>query len=78
MGNLSIPAFLIFLFIYLGMFLSHSNLRLASITGILFSGAFLFAGGLGVSLPSVIQPIAFGALLASITGVCMSIFKNIG
>jgi len=78
MGNLSIPAFLIFLFIYLGMWLSHSNLRLAAITGLLFSGAFLFAGGIGVSLPVVIQPVAFGAMVASIAGIVISAFKNIG
>lgn len=78
MGNLSVPTFLIFLFIYLGMFLSHSNLRLASITGLLFSGAFLFSGGIGVSMPVEIQPLAFGALIASIAGIVMSIFKNIG
>lgn len=77
MNNLSIPAFLIFLFIYLGMFLSHSNLRLASITGLLFSGAFLFSGGIGAPLPLVIQPLAFGALVASITGIVMSMFKNV-
>jgi hypothetical protein len=78
MGNLSIPAFLIFLFIYLGMWLSTSNLRLASITGLLLSGAFLFSGGIGVSMPVVIQPLAFGALLASVVGITMSMFKNIG
>jgi len=78
MGNLSIPAFLIFLFIYLGMWLSHSNLRLAAITGLLFSGAFLFAGGIGVSLPVVIQPVCFGAMVASIAGIVISAFKNIG
>ena len=77
MNNLSIPAFLIFLFIYLGMFLSHSNLRLASITGLLFSGAFLFSGGIGVAMPVVIQPLAWGALLASITGIVMSLMKNV-
>lgn len=78
MNNLSIPAFLIFLFIYLGMWLSHSNLRLAAITGLLFSGAFLFAGGIGVSLPVIIQPVAFGAMVASIAGIVISAFKNIG
>lgn len=78
MNNLSVPCFLIFLFIYLGMWLSHSNLRLAAITGLLFSGAFLFAGGIGVSMPVVLQPLAFGALVASITGIVLSAFKNIG
>lgn len=78
MGNLSIPAFLIFLFIYLSMWLSNSNLRLASITGLLLSGAFLFSGGIGVSMPVVIQPLAFGALLASVVGITMSMFKNVG
>ena len=78
MGNLSIASFLIFVFIYIGMFLSHSNLRLAAITGLLFSGAFLFAGGIGVSLPVVIQPVAFGALVASVAGIIISAFKNIG
>jgi hypothetical protein len=78
MGVLSIPSFLIFLMIFISMWLSHSNLRLASITGLLFSGAFLFSGGIGVSLPVVIQPLAFGALVASVTGIVMSMFKNIG
>ena len=78
MGNLSIPSFLIFLFIFIGMWLSHANLRLASITGLLFSGAFLFSGGIGVSLPLVVQPIAYGALVASITGIIMSMWKNTG
>lgn len=77
MNNLSIPCFLVFFFIYLGMWLSHANLRLASITGLLFSGAFLFAGGIGVSMPLVLQPICFGALVASITGIVMSMFKNV-
>lgn len=78
MNNLSIPSFLIFLFIYLGMWLSHANLRLASITGLLLAGAFLFSGGIGISMPVVIQPLAFGALVASITGIVMSMFKNVG
>jgi hypothetical protein len=78
MGILEIPSFLIFLFVFISMWLSHSNLRLASITGLLFSGAFLFAGGIGVSMPVVIQPIAWGALTASCTGIIMSMFKNIG
>ncbi len=78
MNNLSIPSFLIFFFIYLGMWLSHANLRLASIIGLLLSGAFLFSGGIGVSMPIVLQPLAFGALLASVTGITMSMFKNVG
>jgi hypothetical protein len=78
MNNLSIPCFLIFLFIYFGMWLSNSNLRLASITGILFAGAFLFSGGIGVAIPVVIQPLAWGALVASITGITLSMFKNVG
>lgn len=78
LGVLSIPSFLIFLFIFIGMWLSHANLRLASITGLLFSGAFLFSGGIGVSLPLVVQPIAYGALVASITGIIMSMWKNTG
>jgi len=78
LGVLSIPSFLIFLFIFLGMWLSNSNLRLASIVGLLFSGAFLFSGGIGVSLPLVVQPIAYGALVASITGIIMSMWKNTG
>ncbi len=78
MGNFSIPAFIIFLMIYLSMWLSHANLRLASITGLLLSGAFLFSGGIGVSMPVVIQPLAFGALLASVVGITMSMFKNVG
>lgn len=77
MGSLSIPSFLIFFFIYIGMWLSHANLRLASITGFLFSGAFLFSDGIGITLPVVIQPLAFGALVASITGIIMSMFKNV-
>ena len=78
LGVLSIPSFLIFLFIFIGMWLSHANLRLASIVGLLFSGAFLFSGGIGVSLPLVVQPIAYGALVASITGIIMSMWKNTG
>jgi hypothetical protein len=78
MGFLAIPSFLIFFFIYIGMWFSHANLRLSSIIGLLFSGAFLFSGGIGVSMPVEIQPLAFGALIASIAGIVMSIFKNIG
>ena len=77
MGSLSVPSFLIFFFIYIGMWLSHANLRLASITGLLLAGAFLFSDGIGITMPVVIQPLAFGALLASITGIVMSIFKNV-
>lgn len=78
MGVLEIPSFLIFFFIFISMWLSNANLRLASITGLLFSGAFLFAGGIGISMPVVIQPLAAGALIASVTGIVMSMFKNIG
>ncbi len=78
MNNLSIPAFLIFFFIYLGMWLSHANLRLSAIIGLLLSGAFLFDGGIGVSMPVILQPLAFGALVASIAGIVISCFKNIG
>ena len=78
MGVLEIPSFLIFFFLFVSMWLSNSNLRLASITGLLFSGAFLFAGGIGVTMPIVLQPIAAGALIASVTGIVMSMFKNIG
>jgi len=60
------------------MWLSHANLRLASITGILFAGAFLFSGGIGVAVPVVIQPLAWGALVASIAGITLSMFKNVG
>jgi len=77
MGSLSVPSFLIFFFIYIGMWLSHANLRLASITGLLLAGAFLFSDGIGITMPVVIQPLAFGALLASITGIVMSMFKNV-
>ena len=77
MNSLSVPYFLIFLFIYLGMWLSHANLRLASITGLLLAGAFMFSNGIGVTMPVVIQPLAFGALVASITGIVMSMFKNV-
>lgn len=79
MGQMAVPYFLIFFFMYLGMWISHGNLRLASIVGILFAGSFLFAsGGLGISMPAVIAPIAYGALVASLTGIVMSAFKNIG
>jgi hypothetical protein len=78
MGSLSVPCFFVFLFLYLGMWLAHGNLRLAAITGLLFSGAFLFAGGIGVSVPVVIQPVCFGAMVASIAGIVISAFKNIG
>ena len=78
MGQLMIPYFLIFLFIYIGMWFSNANLRLASITGLLFSGLFLSSSLFGVSMPAVVIPICYGALIASIAGIVLSMFKNIG
>ena len=77
MGIMAVPFFIIFMAYYISLWISHGNLRMASITGLLFGGMFLFAGGgLRISLPTVIAPLAFGALCASIAGFIMSMFKN--
>lgn len=77
MGIMAVPFFIIFMSYYLSLWISHGNLRMASITGLMFGGMFLFAGGgLGISMPTVIAPLAFGALSAAIAGFLLSMFKN--
>ena len=76
-GGLAIPFFIIFLAYFYSLWLSHGNLRMASIVGLMFGGMFLFTtGGLGIGLPAPIAPLAFGCLTASIACFIMSMFKN--
>jgi hypothetical protein len=76
-GGLAIPFFICFLAYFYSLWLSHGNLRMASIVGLMFGGMFLFTtGGLGIGLPDPIAPLAYGALCASISGYVMSMFKN--
>lgn len=76
MGNYAIPTFLILLFLYYGMWVTHKNVRLASVVGILFGGGMLVStGGLGISIPIEAIAISYGALVASIAGLIMSCFK---
>lgn len=77
MGSLTIPIGLAFAFTFLGMWVSHRNVRNAAILGILFGGGILFsAGSLGLSAPVELASLGYGALLASVAGLVMSIFKN--
>lgn len=77
MGSLTIPVGLAFVFTFIGMWVSHRNVRNAAILGILFGGGILFASGsLGLSAPVELASIGYGALLASVAGLVMSIFKN--
>ena len=75
-GALTIPFFIVLLAYYYSLWLSHGNLRMASILGLIFGGMFLVGGGLGLSLPSIVYPLCYGALAASLTGFVMSTFKN--
>jgi hypothetical protein len=76
-GILAIPFFIIFMAYFYSMWISHGNLRMASIIGLMFGAMVLLStGGLGVGMPAPILPLAYGALCASIAGFIMSIFKN--
>jgi hypothetical protein len=78
MGLMSVPYFLIFMAYFLSLWISHGNLKMASIIGILFGVMFLVStGGLGIGLPAEMAPLAYGALAASVAGYVMSMFKNI-
>jgi hypothetical protein len=78
MGIMSVPYFLIFMAYFLSLWISHGNLKMASIVGILFGVMFLVStGGLGIGLPAEMAPLAYGALAASCAGYIMSMFKNI-
>lgn len=77
MGSLTIPVALGFTFTFLAMWVAHRNVRNAAILGILFGGGILFsAGSLGISAPVELASLGYGALLASVAGLVMSIFKN--
>ncbi len=77
MGSLAIPTFLILFFIYLGIWLAQGNVRVTSIVGLLFGGAMMFSSwGFGMSIPIDMVAISYGALVASIAGLCMSLFKS--
>jgi len=76
-GMMAVPFFILFMAYFYSMWISHGNLRMASIVGLMFGGMFLFTtGGLGISLPAPIAPLAYGALAASISGFVLSTFKN--
>jgi hypothetical protein len=75
--DFSIPFFIIFFAYFYSLWVGHGNLRMASIIGIIFGGMILVTGGgLGVSLPAPMYPLAFGALSAAIAGFILSMFKN--
>jgi hypothetical protein len=77
MGSFAIPTFILLLFIYLGLWIGQGNVRIASISGLLIGGMLMFSwGGLGLSIPIEMVGIAYGALIASIAGLVMSIFKT--
>lgn len=77
MGSLTIPVGMAFMFTFLAMWISHKNVRVAAILGMLFGGGILFASGsLGISAPVELASLGYGALLASVAGLVMSIFKN--
>ena len=76
LGSLTIPTFLILFFLYLGIWLAQGNVRVASIVGMLFGGALMFSSwGFGMSIPIDMVAISYGALVASIAGLVMSMFK---
>lgn len=77
MGSLMIPTFLVLFFLYLGIWLAQGNVRVASIVGLLFGGAMMFSSwGFGMSIPVDMVAISYGALVASIAGLVMSLFKS--
>jgi len=76
-GMMAVPFFILFLAYFYSMWISHGNLRMASIVGLMFGGMFLFAtGGLGIGMPAPIVPLCYGALAASCAGMLLSMFKN--
>ena len=76
MGSLAIPTFLVLFFLYLGIWLSQGNVRVASIVGLLFGAAMMFSsGGLQMSIPVDMIAVSYGAMVASIAGLVMSMFK---
>ena len=78
MGLMSIPYFLIFFAYFISLWISHGNLKMASIVGILFGVMFLVStGGLGIGLPPEMAPLIYGSLSASCAGYIMSLFKNL-
>ena len=77
MGSYAIPTFLVLFFLYIGLWFSGGNVRIPSIIGLLFGGSFMFAsGGLGLSIPVEMVAVGYGALVASLCGIIMSIFKS--
>lgn len=77
LGSLAIPTFLVLLFLYLGIWLAQGNVRVASIVGLMFGGAMMFSSwGFGMSIPIDMVAISYGALVASVAGLVMSLFKS--
>ena len=77
LGSLAIPTFLVLFFLYLGIWLSQGNVRVASIIGLMFGGAMMFSSwGFGMSIPVDMIAISYGALVASVSGLVMSLFKS--
>ena len=74
---LAIPIFIVLFAYYYTLWIRNGNLRMASIVGILIGFMFVSGGvgGLGVTMPSIVSPIIYGALAASISGFIMSMFK---
>ena len=77
LGSLAIPTFLVLFFLYLGIWLAQGNVRVASIVGLMFGGAMMFSSwGFGMSIPIDMVAISYGALVASVAGLVMSLFKS--
>jgi hypothetical protein len=77
-GGLSAATFLIMSSIFYSMWLGHGNLKLATLVGFLFGCSFFIGNGLGVVLPLPVYGIAYGAIAASLAGILLSAFKNVG
>ena len=75
-GAMIVPFFLLFFGVYLSMWISHQNVKVATIVGLLFgsamSGFNFIAGGV---LPAPIVAIAYAALAASAAGIVFSVIK---
>jgi hypothetical protein len=75
--GLSIPVFLIMFGFFINMWLTQGNLKIVSMTGVLLSGLMFIGGGIGIALPPEVYPIIYGALIASISGYILSMFKRV-
>ena len=78
MGNYTITVFLMLMFVFIAMWFGGGSIRYPTVLGLLFGSMLLFGtGGFGITLPPEIPAISYGIIIASLTGLLISIFKGI-